>query len=292
MAKGKNIVCVSGNCTTGVISELLKTNKDFVKGFEIKSLTPIFMINEGNVDEYLNTVKQCDIYITQSIVGERYKNFGIDTESIKTLLGAQADVFMIPVPYFTGYFPEQFYLHDENGIAVQPCEGLPSPYHNKIILWGYINKIAEENLLEIMYKDVCMNGILQNVCENINELKRREVDMSFGISEYIEENYKKERLFWTLNHPTNSLLVYMSKEILKLLGIKKHIFSKMINYRGGELLGGYATPILPSVKKDLDLKFNTANYLYTFDIIRATYNYYDNHRNLVELNKHLVKDII
>ncbi len=288
----KKTIYISGNCITEAIPIILKTNNEFNKLFEIKTLKPVFMVEHKDVPTFHEEISKCDIFITQPIGGEKYKQLGIDTETMKDLMKEGSKLISIPVPYFVGYFPEQFYLHDANKNVIGLCEGLPSPYHNKIILYSYLNNLTPQECLDLLNQDNCLKNIANYSNEGIDELKRREECLDFGIADFIKKNYKKKRLFWSLNHPTNELLYYMCEEILKLLGIKKkwwQLTSQIKPFRK-EFLDGFITPILPSTKKELALSFSGKE-AYTIEYINDTYIYYDNHKDLVELNKIFTEDL-
>jgi len=290
-SKRKKTVCICGNCVTGVIPDFLQTSNWFNKHFECKKLTPIYLLNtKQDIDDFKKSVSMCDVFLTQPIGGEKYKNMGIDTESIKKILKPKAKFFAIPTPYFIGYFPEQMYLHDSNGIMIGECEGLPMPYHNKIILYGYVHKLSPEKTFDLLYGEQNTQKIKKLVQESIMELKRREQGLSFTISDFIEQNFRKTRLFWSLNHPTNVLICYICEQILKLLSDGAANDIKNIP---NEFLNSYVTPILPGVEKALNFEITSDcdNTRWTLDLVKDTYAYYDKHPELVESNTKFIEDM-
>ena len=293
--KNKKYIVINGNCVMQFIAYFLKTNRDFRKQYDIELLKPVFLVEKEDVQELQTKVAECDIFITQPITGEKYKALGIDTETMQSLMKDSAKTIKIPVPYFTGYFPEQFYLHDKNGYVVSECEGLPSPYNNKIILYGFINNLKPNEVLKILNNENNMNNISQSAQDSIDELKKREKDLDFGISGFIEKNYKKHRLFWTINHPANYLIRYIADEILRILGIQKHWYNfwGLTKKQKKEFLyKPFATPIIKSVYKELQLKKGMINAKYTLKFVSNSYNYYHNHSDLVEINKEYVENIL
>lgn len=282
-----------GNCVTGAIPSFLATSSEFNEQYEIVSVKPVFMIKTAqDIEEFKNSVSQCDVLVTQPISGEKYKEMGIDTVGIKNILKPQARFFAVPTPYFIGYFPEQFYLHDANGNLVGECEGLPAPYHNKIILYGYINKMSSQETYDMLYRDKCYENPEKILKETIAELQNREKSTTFAISDFIIQNFRKQRLFWTINHPTNALIFYISEQIANVLS-KDDNQKYIIKNIEKEFLNGWVTPILPSIEKNLQLEITNSwdNRKYTIDFIKATYDYYDRHPELVSLNKRVVDNI-
>ena len=289
----KKKICLSGNCVTAVIPEFLNSNRDFKNRYEVVLSKPVFMVQEDDVDLIKQQVSECDVFITQPIGGGRYKELGIDTESLIKLMKKDAKMIIMPVPYFTGYFPEQFYLHDKTGASIGEYKEIPqspSPYHNKIIFKGFVDNLSEEEVLKKLYSlDNFNAGIpTKAVRASITELKRREAYTDFGIADFIEKKYKKHKLFYSINHPTNYLLNYMCEVMLKKLGIKKRLLKKrLIPKLKREQLDFIITPIIPSVAKELKLEKNVMsnNSKYTPEYISACYKYYREHPDIVELNK-------
>ncbi len=290
----KKKVCICGNCISYAIYRHLKTNRDYKKLYDTVVLKHIFAVGADDVAEYIKNISECDVFLTQDITGEKFVKLGVDTISLKKHMKPGAKLIKFPVPYFRGYFPEQFYLHDAENQMVGECPGLPSPYHNSIILYGYIHKLSESDVLEIINKSVNLKNIKKIAKESINELKRREQKLDCKISTFIEQNYQKHRLFWTINHPTNIVLRHISEQILQLLGIKKHWynFSGLAKRVKKECVDIYKTPIINSVKGELNLLFYDKNIKYDIDFINLAYKYYDKHPDLVTLNAHITENIL
>lgn len=60
--------------------------------------------------------------------------------------------------------------------------------------------------------------------KGINILKSKEKTCDIKISDFILENYKKQQLFYTPNHPAPIILKIMAKQILKKLNINYQDF--------------------------------------------------------------------
>jgi hypothetical protein len=111
---------------------------------------------------------------------------------------------------------------------------------------NYILRLYNDNKLNFNYDERREKGI--------NILKSKEKTCDVKVSDYILENYKKEKLFYTPNHPSPIILKLMAKQILTKLNISHLNFDKMfennnyyINF-GKELL---------HLKADVDYyKFN------------------------------------
>jgi hypothetical protein len=128
---------------------------------------------------------------------------------------------------------------DEIGVEVYKC----MKYINKEIIFNM--KAGGFNLNDILnlYNDNKLNFNYDERKEKgINILKSKEKTCDVKVSDYILENYKKERLFYTPNHPSPIILKLMAKQILTKLNISHSNFDKMFennNYyinKGKELL--------------------------------------------------------
>lgn len=282
-------ICISGNCVTGPLYDILLYHTTIGQKYEIKFLRYVFKVEPENVESIKQDIASCDIFITQPIRGEKYKQLGIDTDNLKSIMKKDSILIKIPIPYFIGYFPEQFYLHDEKSTIVGECEGLPHPYHNRIIFYGYLNNLDAQEVLDILNNETNIKNITKIAEESLEELKTRDLDLDFGLYEFVKENYKNKRLFWTINHPTNCIIEYMCNEILKKLGLDEKI--DISNFE--EFLAkDYKTPIMKSVATELQLSNIENDEKYTLDIINAYYQYYKKHPELVELNKQEVENLL
>ena len=97
--------------------------------------------------------------------------------------------------------------------------------------------------------------LLDNVNNNLNELDRRESDLSIKVSSFIRDNYQKYRLFYTHNHPTDLLGIYVVDRILQTLNLPKlNIETPDPNPKTG-ILDHAQVPLYPSVIKHLGLNF-------------------------------------
>lgn len=103
-----------------------------------------------------------------------------------------------------------------------------------------------------------------NIDKNIQELARREINMKsltntyiIEISNFIKDNFRKQLLFYSFNHPTKYLLCYITREVLKILNISGDF---NINH---DPFVSPKSPIYNTVFNNLVLEFNPCNYYFT-----------------------------
>lgn len=184
----------------------------------------------------------------------------------------------IPNSYFTGYFPDLKYLKLSSGHNFY-YHGLD--YHFDQIISSYKNGYSIESCtLKIIDIDLySSHELLENANTSLDNLINRESKTDIIISDYISENYKHVKLFYTFNHPTPILLLEVSNRILNYFGFNK---LQYLNLKKFDVLYKFQSPIWPSVYKKLNLKFNPNTYLFAKDdwysmheIVKMYYNCYN-----------------
>lgn len=115
---------------------------------------------------------------------------------------------------------------------------------------------------------------------------------------FIRRNFHEQRLFWTLNHPTNALLLHIADQIFSLLNVKNDLQKK--EHRKAldipELFTSVSFPILPGVAKSLGLLFADpfifrlgGQEIAPGDLINRYFQFYKKNPDLVLLNKSIIK---
>lgn len=83
----------------------------------------------------------------------------------------------------------------------------------------------------------------------IKRIEKREKNWDVKILKFIVENYKKQKLFYDPWHPTNVVLEYISKEILKILNMDVE------EIKCDYMLDSNEEPVYPDVKSILKLEW-------------------------------------
>lgn len=265
-----------GTCQVVAISEILKTNKKFNSTYIIDKIYQIHKTNIEEVDFLMNTeIKNADLIICQPVSND-YKNGKYSTKRLMENKSVKCQVILIPFAYFDGYFPYICYINDTDGNRIEKNN---ISYHDKNIInyianvidskkigsKEYIGKTHNEsyhvNVINKMFtsKDYYNpQNCIKLANESIKNLETRESfpydynkPVDIIISDYIKDNYKKYRLFNTMNHPSNILLNEISRRILLKLGYTDIEFDKFSE----EQLGDIIFPIYNSIQIGLELEF-------------------------------------
>ena len=143
----------------------------------------------------------------------------------------------------------------------------PNPYHYFSIIKyktdiQYINNNIINNIdfKNIEYLKQIVNNDIQEMASRENIIKEKYTGNNIYYiftSEFIKNNYKKELLFYTINHPTKSILQYMAKQISNTIKIE-------INYNIDPLKNNIQQILYKSIEKIVD--FNIDKYISNYDL--------------------------
>lgn len=116
---------------------------------------------------------------------------------------------------------------------------------------------VQKTINRLLDSDFYTVGAIQNrLSESIEALKEKEKVCDIKISDYVESNYQKRRLFYTVNHPSEEVMTELTERIMrKAFGIKRKI-----HFRMSPDLSYSIQPIYPSIKRGLNLKFHDKYY--------------------------------
>lgn len=281
---------IYGNCQTAYIKNCLGQNSDFSSQYSQVFIKKVHRIKKEEIFDLEAIVSDIDLFIYQP-VSDNYKKIpSLGTNYLKSLLKPDCKIISFPVAYFAGYQPEMVYLKPLNN---QPIKEDIYNYHDFNILSGFdqgksIQEIASSIFNESFYSPYYIKN---NFDLTIAELAKREKSLDIKITPFILNNYQKINLFNTINHPHHSIIGYVVNRILEILELATQ-------YTELELISGQHTieynnyfPIYPSVKKILNLEFDSElvykfqnNNYSIYEAISKLYEFYNSNQDLIEFN--------
>lgn len=81
-------------------------------------------------------------------------------------------------------------------------------------------------------------------------IQKRELYWDIKITDYIYQQFKKEKLFYDIGHPTNIVLWEISNRILRFLNIEESVSEEI-----GTDLSCYEVPVYDCIKEVLKLEW-------------------------------------
>jgi hypothetical protein len=194
----------------------------------------------GVVDKikFTNTIKKCNIIITQPIKNN-YRNVDyLSTDYIIKNASPKCKIIIFDSCYFDFYYPD-LVCKQINGKSFDK----PSVYqYNKMIesfknnytvdeyLAKYVNNVnlkSKDELENLANKS--LRDLKERYNSNIKNYKKPNTHI-ISTHDYIKNNYKNKLLFYSMNHPTKYVIQNICEEITKFLKIKN-----TINYTVDEL---------------------------------------------------------
>ena len=184
-------------------------------GIEIISAPPIWEVTEANVENLIEKISSADIVFSQRM-SPRYPVTFVRNAVLKERFGAKVIVW--PNIYFDGYFPGVRYLYNELGKVVGPLRD----YHFQWIIDGWREGLSVDETALTVIRPSSWTGSADFLEVSLRELRLREKDADVKISDYIQNNFRRNKLFYSMNHPKTSVLGEMLRRMLSWADIPYH----------------------------------------------------------------------
>ncbi|MCU7554452.1 WcbI family polysaccharide biosynthesis putative acetyltransferase [Alteromonas sp. ASW11-19] len=189
---------VVGNCQARPLATYLT---ELIPTLEITATPIVHLLKDKDEPDYASAFEEADVIITQNIA-DKYPCKFVRTCELRARYPGK--VFTILNLYFSGYTPDLMYIrHPSEGTLKGPL----GDYHNLTILKGWLLGIDQSQVVQWLEDEFYNSreyGDEQQA--SLAELKRREAKVDVPIADFIEENWKAARMFFTFNHPTAALL--------------------------------------------------------------------------------------
>lgn len=236
-----------GGCHAAALKEIFERYGQGVS--YSSSLTNYQLIRENIPFPYENVAKY-DVVIFNPIRNKESYN----TVYLEEFLSKKnIPYFKYPWIQWNGYFPN--YSNTKIG---QWYQGWWPVFLDKLVTESDdLNNFLEKVFLKEDFEQL----VVSNFNETTFRLNKNESDCDIKLSQYILENYKNIRLFLTPNHPSSHLYKYLASKISDLINIQLDNSFEEIDH---EVQSGSSLPILPSVKKVLNLRFPAGSFCNKF----------------------------
>ena len=214
--------------------------------------------------DFNSLIKQCDIIFTQMIKDDYHNKFYLSTSNVIKQT-KKCKIFICTNNYMKFYYFDSF---------TSKTMLKPNPYHYfSIIKYRTDIQYIKNNIInnidfkKIEYLNEIVNNDIQQMISRENIIKKKYTNYNIYYiftSEFIKNNYKKELLFYTINHPTKYILQHMAKQISNTIKIK-------INYDIDPLKNNVQQILYKSVQKLVD--FNIDKYNSNYDLNKYILSY-------------------
>jgi|TARA_B100000902_G_scaffold400052_2_gene475247 hypothetical protein len=203
-------ICIYSNCQRWGIVPNLKRN---IKGVEISEIENYTLIRKKKPLP-INVISECDVFIYQPIRKEHgiySTNSSKDQENVVSYL--KSDCLKISFPYI---YNSGIWCLVRGGI--EKDDG--STQGNRDVIKALSKDHTLSEIINLYRRNEIDYNYKNRFETSLDNLKRRERDCNIIVSELIESNIRKHKLFYTQNHPTPFVFDYVCKQILDLIRCK------------------------------------------------------------------------
>jgi len=210
-------IVVVGNCQARPLAKILESLNPKIN---VTAMAIVHLLKDEQFEEYRPAFEEADLIVSQ-LVFDAYPCEFVRTNFLIERYGSK--VISIVNLYFSGYTPDWFYIRIP---GKGPLKGPMGDYHNRTILEAWCSGEAAEIACSKLTDKKHNQKYVPQIERSFNELLNREKDVDVPITDAILSRYRKERLFFTFNHPSMVLIREYAKRILRQAGIshKRSLF--------------------------------------------------------------------
>lgn len=222
LLQGHDYSLVVGNCQTPTIRKILLSSRQFCSQYLMAVVPEIFALTEKDKDILKNNIyflEKCSLLITQPI-SENNSFFPLyATNVLKSYVQTKGRVLVIPVLYFDLYFPQTVHQERHNILLEGHLHAFP---YADCILNELAQRYSVQEVAEIVHMDnLFSKQFLEWFTQTrIVEYLHREQTCDVKIYDFILQNFRREQLFHSKNHPNRTVLTEFGRRILETLGIE------------------------------------------------------------------------
>jgi hypothetical protein len=255
------------NCFGKVLCEYLEDIPAFSEQYDIYLYYVMDCVSKIDLEK----LKICDLFLYQHVSATALKchnqsvnhldAHNLTPESLMSngVLPKNCINISIPSPYFSAYFTNSTHEHAIKALIDLPAS-MRDYFPNYCFSADLLNMLIKNDSLENMIKYLndpnlfSKEQVLRNSENSLNQLRMREVanNVNVPMSDFIEENYQKKRLFHTTNHPTKHMFQFVINKIFAIIGID-HCVELSVD----KMTRVGRVPILPCVYNHLGLTNST-----------------------------------
>lgn len=259
----KKKIVFAMNCHGGYIIENIRRYKHkILDDYDIHYINYAlgrYLIDYKLTNDDVELIKKADILIIQYIKNNR----GMLNHNYIKQIAETNNIFLLPHYTFNGYFNDKltFKLINENKTISQ-----------------IENAIANINIDEA--------EVLENLNNNLNNIKRQDKFGCCNMFKYVKNNYKKYRLFQNKGHPNNLFFIELTNQLLQKLGYNEKLDGVYENFSNHS---NQMRVIYQPIKNILNLEFDCN--IYSNDIFVSTSEYFKIINYKTCFNKEIVNEL-
>lgn len=180
-----------------------------------RAYIPEFDVDSTLASRFLEVAKRADLLLYIP-VSEDYPASFVRKSNISVL--PTPVKIRIPCLFFPALHPDLVYIKlDEGGCLSGPM----SDYHSLAVARSFLQGLPVAEALENLRNAAAIDQaeVETGVDESLRNLYQRESECDVSVSDLINQDFRKHLLFYSINHPTNTLIVGLLERVFRLLGL-------------------------------------------------------------------------
>jgi hypothetical protein len=284
-AEKRQQVMLLGNCVAERLQSLLSSYPGFREAFTLTPAPPVHTLTAPEQWQALaDAALACDIVFTQPLF-----NFGpCNTAELRKALEqnqpeAGTRLILFAAPNFTAYFPDAVLLKAKDKLRFDPI----LDWDSSIIFSCFCSGVPIFDVADIYCQHPCFHpaSLDQKIAAALESYLQREQDLDITTKNYVVHKYKHTKLFHSPQHPVDSLLGMMLRDMAASLGLDPGV--------PRPALDGFGFNQWPVITRHHQrFTFPEQDYFVLAgkrcsleDVAMAYYNFYEFHPQVVEANR-------
>lgn len=276
-----------GNCQAEAMKFHFSKIERFNDKYEFQQIKPVHLLTSEDIPELLKKIEETDLFIHQP-VSDKYKGLKeLGSNFLKSKMKNGSVALSFPSIYFKGYNPEMIGLKNFNKTNYQ---GPFSYYDGQLMLEVFKGDKNVQSLIDKFNSaDYFSEKEVKEAFESsLNMLKQREQELDLTVTDIIERNFQKKKLFHVFNHPSITIISELMSKILNHLGIEHE------QIKGADTLSRTSYPVYNSIYHHLGFQFDNVH-VYKIDnknysaeaYIELIIEFVENNEDLIKFNLEL-----
>lgn len=203
-------VAITGNCQAQALTSIALALE---LPLSIDMLPPVFDIPSFSTPENEAAILGADFVFNQ-LVSETYPVEFIRPSVIRNR--ARGKSFSWPNIYFDGYFPGVGYMYAGDGSKVT---GPLSDYHFSQIFAAWNGGADPSEAWEEAALRETVDVNREPVEKSFARLRQRDRLADIQIEDFLSARFRYEKLFYSMNHPSNSVLLEILRRMMALIDV-------------------------------------------------------------------------
>ncbi|UPM49177.1 WcbI family polysaccharide biosynthesis putative acetyltransferase [Synechococcus sp. A10-1-5-1] len=197
---------IVGNCQSGPLARILQ---HLDPDLQYRSVKPIHTLGREDWEEFSETLRSVSFIFHQPI-GDRFREYSIS--SLKAKIDRPIYI-SFPSVYFKGYHPWLLYLRLPTGGTLQ---GVLGDYHDERVVRSYLSGHSVLQACEVFDNQYTLAP--NHIDLEFQNLRKKERGLDCKAWGYIYNHYRQNKLFYTMNHPANDVLIHIARQLLARVG--------------------------------------------------------------------------